>query len=189
MIASHVLKEKFQSGKTFAQFQAEATHHREELQRFYEAFSSLPAEEVRAFQELVKRHGGRVHVLALAEDWCGDAARALPLLARLCEAVDGLELRLQSSDAPENAELAQAWPKGERHPIPILVFLDGNFEEIGHWVERPVAGDAFLEARRQELKDLPEKRFFARVRPLMMEAFESRLWREALAEWRAALGG
>lgn len=188
MISPQTLRERFQAGQTYAQFQAEAMHFREELQRLYKTLS-IPKEEAKAFQALVDRHGGWVGVLALAEDWCGDAVRAFPLLARLAESVDGLELRILGSEAPENEALVKAWPKGERRAIPIVVFLNEKFEEIGHWLERSHAGDAFFARTREALKDLPEERLFAELRPLMMEEFQNRLWQDTLAEWRALLAG
>ncbi len=180
------LCERFRSGLAFEQFRAEALDHREVFQSFYDALD-VPDEVARAFRSLVDRHGGRVHVLALAEDWCADAARALPLLARLSEAVEGLTLRVLHAEHPDNEALARRWPKGARHPIPVVVFLDADFEEIGHWIERSASGDAFLKAKRAELADLEQREFFKQVRPLMMDAFRQRLWRDTLDEWLQAL--
>lgn len=49
------------------------------------------------------RNGDRIRLLAIAEDWCGDASNTLPVLARLAELAPGLELRLIKRD--EHPEL------------------------------------------------------------------------------------
>jgi len=186
-MTSNELRRRFESGLAYAQFRDEALDNREAFHALYDALD-IPADLAEAFRARVARRGGQIHVLALAEDWCGDAARAFPLLARLCDAVEGMTLRILHSERPENQDLTRRWPQGKRNPIPIVVFFDADFEEIGHWIERTAAGDAFLEAKRAELADLEQKEFFKRVRPLMMDAFRQRLWRDTLDEWLQTLG-
>lgn len=180
------LKARFDAGMDFAAFKEQAQHYQTLLHELYETLriSSVMADPFRA---LVRNHGGHVHALALAEDWCGDAARALPLLARLCETVPGMQLRILHSDAAENQPLVRRWPKGDRNAIPIVVFFNGSFGEIGHWIERSQAGDLFREQLRQELQHLSQVEFSKVARGRLAEAFKQHLWRETLCEWQAAL--
>lgn len=180
------LKARFDAGIDFSTFKAQAQRHQELFAGLYETLR-VPSDIAHAFSELVRRHGDQVHALALAEDWCGDAARALPLLARLCEAVSGMDMRILHSDAPENQPLVKRWPKGERSAIPIVVFFDAEFREIGHWIERSQAGDVFRQQLREELNHLSQVEFSKIARPRLAQEFKNRLWRETLCEWQAAL--
>ena len=78
-----------------------------------------------------------VKLLAIAEDWCGDASNTLPVLARLAEHVPGLALRLISRD--EHPELMDRYLTDGTRSIPIVIALDDQFREIGHWGPRPEA--------------------------------------------------
>lgn len=77
----------------------------------------------------------RVRLLALAEDWCGDASNTLPVLARLAEQAPGIELRLIRRD--EHPEVMDRYLTDGSRSIPIVIALDDEFREIGHWGPRP----------------------------------------------------
>jgi hypothetical protein len=77
----------------------------------------------------------RVRLLAIAEDWCGDASNTLPVLARLGELTPGVELRLIRRD--EHPELMDRYLTNGSRSIPIVIALDEQFQEIGHWGPRP----------------------------------------------------
>lgn len=181
------LRRRYDEGLTYANFTAQAEINRERFEALYAHFEALPAEEVAPFVKLAQRHGSQLHALALAEDWCGDAVRALPLLARLCEAVPGMDLCIQRSGLEANRALAQRWPKGQRNPIPIVVFFDAQFNEIGHWIERTASCDALRQALKDAHPSLEGRAFSQIAAPKMYDAFKTHLWRDVLAEWRAAL--
>ena len=76
-----------------------------------------------------------VHVIAVAEDWCGDVVRHVPVLQRLAEHAPNLKVRFISR---------QQWPDvfarfltngGEA--IPKFVFLSEQFVECGNWGPMP----------------------------------------------------
>jgi len=78
-----------------------------------------------------------VHVVAVAEDWCGDVVRHVPVLRRLAEAAPNLKVRFISR---------QQWPDvfarfltngGEA--IPKFIFLSDAFVECGNWGPMPAA--------------------------------------------------
>lgn len=86
--------------------------------------------------EAVEALGGPWHLLALSEDWCGDAVNLLPVLGRLAEKAENLELRILSRD--ENPDIMDAHlTGGTSRSIPIVILLDGDFEEQGWWGPRP----------------------------------------------------
>ena len=78
---------------------------------------------------------GEWHLLALSEDWCGDAVNVLPLVARLAERVPNFDLRILARD--RNPDLMDAHlTKGSRS-IPVVMLLDERFVEHAWWGPRP----------------------------------------------------
>ena len=78
---------------------------------------------------------GSWHLLALSEDWCGDAVNTLPAIARLADAA-GWDLRVMSRD--ENPDLMDGHlTNGRSRSIPVVIVYDENFREIGWWGPRP----------------------------------------------------
>ena len=78
-----------------------------------------------------------VHVVAIAEDWCGDVVRHVPVLQRMAEAAPLLKVRYITR---------QQWPDvfarfltngGEA--IPKFIFLSDRFVECGNWGPMPEA--------------------------------------------------
>ena len=76
-----------------------------------------------------------VRLLAIVEDWCGDASNTVPVLAKLGDMAECLELRLVERD--ENPEVMDQYLTNGARSIPIVIVLDENLEEIGHWGPRP----------------------------------------------------
>ena len=98
-------------------------------------------------------------LLALAEDWCGDASNTLPIVARLAETVPGLELRVLRRD--EYPAVMDEYLTGTARAIPIVIGLDADFNEIGHWGPRPRALQEWVSANRM---GVPKAEIYPRVR-------------------------
>jgi len=79
--------------------------------------------------------GRGFRLLAIVEDWCGDASNTVPIVARWAERVPGIELRLLRRD--EHTDLMDAYLTGTSRAIPIVVVLTAEMEEIGRWGPRP----------------------------------------------------
>lgn len=86
-----------------------------------------------------------VSIAAIAEDWCTDVVHFLPVVIKLSREVEGVELRIFQRDKTDliNDYLNQ----GEFKSIPVFVFMDQDWNELGHFIERP---DAATEAMAQE---------------------------------------
>lgn len=70
----------------------------------------------------------------MSEDWCGDAACNLPVLAKICERAE-LELRvIRGSEQPE---LNTYYEDDGTDHIPVFSIWDTDFNEIIRWVEAP----------------------------------------------------
>lgn len=100
-----------------------------------------------------------VKLLALAEDWCGDASNTLPIVARLTEAVPGLELRVLRRD--EYPAVMDEYLTGSARAIPIVIGLDTEFNEIGHWGPRPLALQEWVSGNRMRV---PKGELYPQVR-------------------------
>jgi len=87
--------------------------------------------------------GGHPHrLLALAEDWCGDASSTLPVVAKLGDQAGCLELRMLRRD--EHLDVMERYLTGSARSIPIVIVLDAAGREIGHWGPRPAALQAWV---------------------------------------------
>lgn len=73
--------------------------------------------------------------LVLTEGWCGDAAQNLPVLHKIAEASDKIDLKLVLRD--ENLPLMDAFLTNGGRSIPKLVALDVNKEVLFTWGPRP----------------------------------------------------
>jgi thioredoxin family protein len=80
------------------------------------------------------------YALMLAENWCGDVHRNSPLLARICEAMPNCDLRVFFRD--QNLDLTDLFLNNGYRSIPVIVFFDKDWNEIGRWIERSHAATA-----------------------------------------------
>jgi hypothetical protein len=80
-------------------------------------------------------HGDGVRLLVLAEDWCGDASNTVPVLAKLGDQADCLEMRMLKRD--EHPDVMNHYLTNGSRSIPIVIALDREFNELGHWGPRP----------------------------------------------------
>jgi hypothetical protein len=78
---------------------------------------------------------GRFRLVAIVEDWCGDASNTVPVIARWAELVPNVELRLVRRD--QHPDLMDAYLTGTSRSIPIVVVLTEAMGELGHWGPRP----------------------------------------------------
>jgi hypothetical protein len=74
------------------------------------------------------------YILMLAENWCGDVHRNSPLVARIAEAMPGAELRVFFRD--QNLDLTDCFLNNGFRSIPVVVFFDKDWNEVGRWIER-----------------------------------------------------
>ena len=129
------LRAIWEQGQTYSEWLAGCSdakrkkeEHRKELQA---RFRSAPTTS--QFLKLIDRP---VHVLALAEDWCGDVRRNVPVIAKLC-AENPTLLRLRLVDKETKPLLMVRYLTNAAEAIPIIVFLNDAFVEIGFWGPRP----------------------------------------------------
>lgn len=138
---------------TFEAFLASTTKHRGLWEGIYNtarlpgwALDAVPAEAPR-------------RLLVIAEDWCGDASSTVPILAKLADTVPGLELRILLRD--RHPDVMDRYLTNGSRSIPIVIALDAEFRELGHWGPRPRALQAWVMEHRVTV---PKAELYPRVR-------------------------
>jgi len=136
---------RFDTGLTYEAYKAQMTRNRDRLDE-NERRVDLSKEDLAAFRALPRP----VNVLVLAEDWCGDVVANLPVLGRLANDSGKLEVRIFLRD--QNDDIMQRYlNKGQFKSIPVFVFFDVDFRELGHWIERPAAVTEVRAKRRKQI--------------------------------------
>ena len=98
---------------------------------------------------------GVKYCMMLAENWCGDVHRNSPLIAHVCEAMPGCELRVFIRD--QHPDLRDIFLNNGYQSIPVVVFFDKDWNEIGRWIERAHAATGKTAAVRARTVDAAPK--------------------------------
>lgn len=127
-------KEVFESGRTYADWvqQGDAPDNRRRIE------ANLHRTELK--QDVATRLGAlsrRVYIVAIAEDWCGDVVRHVPVLQRMAAMSPNLAVRYISREQRPDIFVRYLTNGGEA--IPIFVFLNDTFTECGNWGPMPSA--------------------------------------------------
>lgn len=80
-----------------------------------------------------------VHVIAIAEDWCGDVVRHAPVLIA-CEKAAPETVRVRFIAREDNPELFARFLTNGGEAIPKFVFLSADWVEAGNWGPMPENG-------------------------------------------------
>ena len=120
---------RFATGLTWKDYMGQMGDTRARTEQNY-ANSKLTDEEQKFFGSVT----GVKHVLMLAENWCGDVHRNSPLIAHIVEAMPGAELRVFFRD--QVPDLRDTFLNNGYQSIPVVVFFDKDWNEIGRWMER-----------------------------------------------------
>jgi hypothetical protein len=139
---SIVTPERFAQGLTYEEWLAAIDRNQERFQENYEGVE-LSEEDAQAFRELAGKPGGPARCLVLAEPWCPDVFRGLPVMAKIAEAA-GIELRVLPRDQNKDV-MAQFLRNGEHESIPTFIFYTRDDRYICHWSERPALADEQME--------------------------------------------
>jgi len=127
--------QRFATGMTWKDYMAQMGDTRARTEENY-AKSTLTEDERKAFGAV----SGVRYVMMLAENWCGDVHRNSPLVAHVCEAIPGCELRVFFRD--QNLDITDCYLNNGFRSIPVVAFYDKDFNEIGRWLERAHAATA-----------------------------------------------
>jgi hypothetical protein len=178
---------RFAKGLSWKEYMAQMGDTRARTEGNY-AKSTLTDDERKFFGSV----SGVKYVVMLAENWCGDVHRNSPLIAHIVEAIPGAELRVFFRD--QNPDLRDTFLNNGYQSIPVVVFFDKDWNEIGRWVERAHAATAKAAQIRSRTVDQapPDKQEAAmgEFRKLVQAEYEAPgapLWRAAAQEIKALL--
>jgi thioredoxin family protein len=180
--------QRFTSGLTWKDYLAQMGDTRARTEDNYQK-AVLTEEERRFFSGLAQVR----YALMLAENWCGDVHRNSPVLARITEAMPNCDLRVLFRD--QNLDLTDCFLNNGYRSIPVLVFFDKDWNEIGRWIERPSAATQRMLAIRAKTVDVaPEdqkeaamNQFRAQFQAAYDTTPDKSLWRDAVKEVRLVL--
>ncbi len=154
------MRKRFESALPFPDYLATVRKNESLWQGVYQRARVPDAvvEEARALP-------GTWHLLALSEDWCGDAVNILPVVARFAEALPNVELRVVLRD--ENLDIMDAHlTNGRSRSIPVFILYDGDFRERGWWGPRPSGLQKWVMEDGMKMEPGPRyaetRRFYAR---------------------------
>ncbi len=176
-----VTPERFAQGYTWTEYMDVIKANRDRFLKNYEEFHIT--EDDAAFFRAFNAKKGPVKLLAIGEDWCPDVVRGLPVAARLAEA-GGFEMRIFPRDA--NLDLMDQYLWRHKYQcIPVFVFFDKDWRELGHWIERPAIGYKFIADIREELtrNNLSEEETLKAIRE-RREGVQGQWMRETVREIR-----
>jgi hypothetical protein len=181
---------RFSKGMTWKEYMAQMGETQKRTEDNYNK-AALSADD-KTFFSGVK---GVKNVLMLAENWCGDVHRNSPLIAKVVESIPGAELRVFLRD--QNLDITDCFLNNGYRSIPVVVFFDANWNEIGRWIERSHPATAKAAMIRSKTLDLAPKDDKAKQDAAMNDfraqvnaeyaAPDNPLWRGAVAEVRSLL--
>jgi hypothetical protein len=132
------------------------------------------------------------YALMLAENWCGDVHRNSPIMAHICEAMPNCELRVFFRD--QNLDLTDCFLNNGYRSIPVVVFFDKDWNEVGRWIERAHPATAKVVGVRAKTLDTvpPDKQdtMMPEYRKLVQAEYDvpgGPLWRAAAREVQTLL--
>ncbi|MEK6530137.1 MAG: thioredoxin family protein [candidate division NC10 bacterium] len=179
--------QRFATGLTWKDYLAQMGDTRARTEDNY-AKSVLTEEERKFFSGI---HQVR-YALMLAENWCGDVHRNSPVLAHLCDAMPNCELRVFFRD--QNLDLTDCFLNNGYRSIPVLVFFDKDWNEIGRWIERAHPATAKVVGIRARTLDAApadkQEAAMAEYRKQVQAEYDApggALWRAAVQEVRTLL--
>jgi len=143
----------FAAGRPFAEWirHGESAENRARMRETTSGQPLEPADEAR-----LRALARPVHVIAFAEDWCGDVVRHVPVIERMASAAgDLVRVRyLARADAPD--AFSRFLTNGGE-AVPKFVFLSDRFVECGHWGPMPARCRELI-ARGKACGDVPAAR-------------------------------
>lgn len=92
--------------------------------------------------------------MVLTEDWCGDSAQLLPIIAKLASIAPGVEMRILERDM--YPEIMDKYLTNGGRSIPILVAFDNDGNQILKWGPRPAEAASLVREARERGDSLAE---------------------------------
>ncbi len=142
----------FESGQEYAFWiaGAEFPAKRQTMEAFHDALELEP--QTLGFLSALPRI---VNVVAIAEDWCGDVVRHVPVLQRLAEVAPKLRVRFITRQ--QHPDVFARFLTNGGEAIPQFIFLNDAWVECGNWGPMPASGKELI-ARGKACDDIAAAR-------------------------------
>lgn len=179
--------QRFSKGLSWKDYMVQMGDTRARTEQNYQN-SSLTADEKTFFSGITQVP----YAMMLAENWCGDVHRNSPLIAHVCEAMQNCDLRVFFRD--KETDLRDTFLNNGYQSIPVVVFFDKDWNEIGRWIERAHAATAKVAGIRSRTVDAvpadKQEAAMGEYRKQVQAEYEvpgGPLWRSAAQEIKALL--
>ena len=103
-----------------------------------------------------KKFNGKI--LIISEAWCGDASQVIPVVAKFFE-----QFEVKISYRDQEPSLIENYLTNGGKSIPIVIFLDEDFNEIAHWGPRPKHGTELLNKHKANPEEFPKEKFYVEL--------------------------
>ena len=100
-----------------------------------------------------KKFNGKI--LIISEAWCGDASQVIPVVVKFFE-----QFEVKISYRDQEPSLIDSYLTNGGKSIPIVIFLDEDFNEIAHWGPRPKHGMELLRKFKENPEAYPREEFY-----------------------------
>ena len=182
-----VTPERFDRAMTYEEYVASISVNQDQFKHYYD-IARLTDDDRAFFGKVASLSSGPAKILVIAEAWCPDVFRGLPVMARVAEG-SGMELQVFPRD--DNLDIMNEFlNKGEFQSIPVMVFYNANQEYLCHWIERPVVAIQEMTEIRERITQEMAGQDEQDIRRARAEATNARFpdWqRSTVAEWRELL--
>ncbi|MFL8935537.1 thioredoxin family protein [Rossellomorea oryzaecorticis] len=180
------LQDWFNKGMSSSEYLEYMKTHRENTLSILNKFT-IPEEDKDVLKSLADHS---LRVIALTEDWCGDAMLNIPILLKLAEEAD-MEVKMILRD--ENLELMDQYlTNGTSRAIPIFIFIDGEGEEKTVWGPRAPMVKKIVDDERAKLppkdhEEFPEKQKEMIARLTTQYTSDKNIWNEVYESLKTTL--
>jgi hypothetical protein len=138
-IVSSLLKE----GKSTGKEQTEDLTHYSELNEVRMNRLDKTLKITTEYSQELKQLQGEYIWLVISEGWCGDAAQFLPVIYKMAQHSEKIDLRIVFRD--ENDDLMNLFLTNATKSIPKLIILDKNtLEVLGDFGPRPIGAKQLI---------------------------------------------
>ncbi|UCG90330.1 MAG: thioredoxin family protein [Candidatus Heimdallarchaeota archaeon] len=143
----------FDNGISYEKYAEQSSSH---VERMEDSWFASQAAVKGLSQDHIARLNEKLRVLCIAENWCGDCANAVPVIAKLANEISNWDFRIVSRDLFNN-EVEMFYTTAGRKKIPVIIFADEDGDEIMRWIERPTRSYHLLGMLRDQ--NLPKEEF------------------------------
>lgn len=156
-----LLKEKLNGTLTYPQFKEMSEKNvrdvnpdlLNEMDRAYYDYRKLNLARVSRLEKLYKPTDEALNTISkiqrhqiwfvITEDWCGDSAQTLPVIAALANHNKNIDLKILLRDS--NPEIMNMYLTNGKRSIPKLVVFDEELNELFQWGPRPQSAKSLAE--------------------------------------------